>query len=217
VNKKFFTLIYGDKIQSAPGSKIIPAEAFSKLADASEILEHIKKDAERYRHAIALESEKIKENAHKEGYEAGFEKWSEHLVRLEEQIHNVREEIQKTIIPVALKAARKIVAKELELAPATIVDIVASTLKSVAQHKRIIIYVNQEDLEILDKNKLRLKDIFESLESLSIRSRSDVEPGGCVIETEIGIINAQLEHRWHILEKAFETMIKPSTPPVQKS
>ena len=31
-----------------------------------------------------------------------------------------------------------------------------------------------------------------------------MEPGGCLIETEAGIINAQLENQWRSLEAAFK-------------
>ncbi len=210
MSKKFFSLIYGDKVHTAPKTKVIPADSFSILQDASQVLELIKQDAEKYRMQVVKESEQIKEHAEKEGYEEGFKKWAEHLVNLEKEIEKVHQELQQLVIPVALKAAKKIVGKEIELSEDVIVDIVASNLKAVAQHKKVTIFVNKKDLDILDKNKPRLRDLFESLESLSIRPRDDVALGGCIIETEIGIINAQLEHRWRVLEKAFESLVKAS-------
>lgn len=207
-NKKFFTLIKGDTIHIAPKTKIIPAESFSTLLDASEVLAHIKKDAEAYRIDVAKDCETIKEAAFKEGYEEGLKRWSEHLIALEKEIESVHKDLQKMVIPVALKAAQKIVGREIELKEDSIVDIVAANLKAVASHKKITIYVSKKDLDSLDKNKNRIKDLFESLESLSIRERSDIAPGGCVIETEGGIINAQIENRWKVLEKAFENLAK---------
>lgn len=208
MKKKLFSLIYGDKIQTAPKAKVIPADDFSTLLDSSQVLEKIKEDAEKYRNQIVKECEEIKENAFKEGYEEGFKQWAEHLVKLEESLEKTRLEMQKSVIPAALKAAKKIVARELELSEASIVDIVAATLKTVSQHKKINIYVNKNDFEKLEKSKSKLREIFESLESLSIRERDDITPGGCIVETEYGIINAQLEHRWSILERAFDSMAK---------
>lgn len=211
MSKKIFTLIHGDRIHAKPKKKIIPADELTTLQNASDVLDHIKQDAEQYRMQVAQESELVKENAFKEGYQDGFKEWAEHLANFETQLENLHKEMQEAIIPIALKAAKKIVGREIELSEETIVDIVASNLKTIAQHKKIIIYVNKKELEILDKNKPRLRELFENLESLSIRPRDDVAPGGCIIETEIGIINAQLEHRWRVLEKAFENLIK--TPP----
>lgn len=208
MGSRLFTLIYGDRIRVAPKNKIIPAESFSKLVEADEVLDLIKKDAEHYREEVIKECEQLKESAEKEGYEAGFQQWTEHLLKLEDEIEQVHQELQKMIIPLALRAAKKIVGREIELSETVIVDIVAATLKTVAQHKKIAVYVNRKELEVVEQHKPKLKEIFESLESLSIRPRDDIAPGGCIIETEVGIINAQMDHRWHILEKAFESLMK---------
>ncbi len=211
MSKKFFSLIFGDQIHAAPKSKVISAESFSKLLDAEEVLERIKQDAEKYRLQVATESEELKENAQREGYEEGFKQWAENLVLLENEIELVHQELKQLVIPIALKAAKKIVGREIELSEDVIVDIVSTILKSVATHKKVIIYVNRKELDRLERNKPKLKETFENVEAFSIRERNDVAPGGCIIETEVGIINAQLEHRWQVLEKAFEKLMK-STP-----
>ena len=208
LSKKLFTLIHGDRILIAPKEKIIPAEELSTLQNAREVLEHIKQDAEQYRLQVAKESELLKETAFKEGYEEGFKEWAEHLIQFEQKLKDLHKEMEQAIIPIALKAAKKIVGREIELSEETIVDIVASNLKAVAQHKKVTIYVNKKELEILEKNRPRLREIFENLEAFSIRARDDIASGGCIIETEIGIINAQIEHRWNILEKAFGALLQ---------
>lgn len=208
---KFFTLIRGDKIHLAPNTRVLPAEAFSSLLDAQGVLTAIKEDAKRYRTDVAKESEKIKEQAHKEGFEAGFAAWAKHLAELEQEIQRVHTEIQKVVVPLALKAAKKIVGREIELSPATTVDIVSNSLKAVGQHKKIVIYVNKKDLEILETNKERLKKQFENLESFSLRERNDIQAGGCIIETEAGIINAQIANKWQALEQAFASLMEAQT------
>lgn len=211
MNKTFFTLIYGDKIKAAPGKKIIPASELSVLQESYQILEHTKEDADKYRLEVTEECEKIKEMAYQEGYEEGYKQWSEQLAHLENRFQDHQKAIQQMIIPVALKAAKKIVGREIELSEDSIVDIIASNLKGITQHKKITIFVNKKELDILEQNKQKLRDLFEHAESFSIRPRDDIAPGGCVIETEVGIVNAQMEHRWKVLEKAFEALLK-STP-----
>lgn len=214
--QKLFSLIYGDKVHLAPQSKVVPADEFSVLLDAHEVLLKVQEDAAKYKEEVIAECEKIKEQASREGYEAGFAFWAEHVAQLEKQIEDVGKSYESIIVPVATKAARKIVGHELETRDDTIVDIVASTLKSVAQHKRITIYVNRKNLQILDENRHRLKEVFEDLQVLSIRERDDIDDGGCIIETEGGIINAQLENQWKILEQAFEAMLKGKNMPQAK-
>lgn len=211
--KKLFSLISGERLHGASKSKIIPAEDFSSLLDAQGVLEQVKKDADAYRLQVTKECEIIKEQAQKEGYEEGFRKWVEHITSLEQEIERVRSDLEKMLIPVALKAAKKIVGREIELTDDTIVDIVSNSLKAVSQHKRITIYVNRKDLDSLESHRPKLKEIFESLEVLSLRDRSDIAQGGCIIETEGGIINAQLENQWKALESALDVLFKKKEAP----
>lgn len=216
MSKKFFSLIYGEKNKIAPNQKIIPAESVGLILDAQEVLVRVKQDADKYKVEVAQECEKLKELAKQEGFAEGYQKWTEHIAKIEEEIIKVRGELEKMLIPVALKAAKKIVGREIELSEDTIVDIVSNSLKAVSQHKKITIYVNKKDLDPIEASRPRLKDIFESLEVLSLRERSDIARGGCVIETEGGIINAQLENQWAALERAFASLMKKkelSTPP----
>lgn len=208
MKKKFFSLIHEGSFHVAPNTRIIPASEFSKALEAYQILQEVQKDALKYKQEVIEEVEKLKEQAQKEGFEEGLKKWLDQIVKVEEEVINVRKETEKVALPVALKAAKKIVGRELELSENTIVDIVSNTLKAVVTHKKITIYVNKKELEAMEKNRNRIKELFENLEILNLRERSDVEPGGCIIETEGGIINAQLENQWRILENAFEKMMK---------
>ena len=201
---KFFSLLYQGDVHPASDDKIIPAEEFSTLISAQGILEKAKEDAALYKKETEALRQKKLEEAQKEGFEAGLAKFNDALFNFDQQIKTLRHEAQQTILPLALKAAKKIVAKELQLHPETIVDIVLQTLAPFAQNQRITIYVNKEDREILEQNRPRIKEILEQVQSLAIMERSDVSPGGCIIETETGIINAGIENQWRALEAAFE-------------
>jgi type III secretion protein L len=204
---KFFSLISGSEVRIAPGKKSIPASEFSTLQDAAEILEKVKRDAESFKKEVAAEAEKVKEQAFQEGFQEGLVSLNKHIAELDRELKQLREEIQKKILPLSLKAARKIIGEELKIHPDRIVDIVLTSLKPVTQHRRIVIYVNRADLDRIEENRPKIKKIFEHLENLSIQERGDIEPGGCIIETEAGIINAQLENQWRALESAFESFM----------
>lgn len=205
---KFFSLISGKEVRIAPGKKIVPAKEFSTLEDANEILKTVKGEAAAFKQETAVEAEKTKELAFQEGFQEGLVSLNKHLFALDKELKHLREDIQKKILPLSLKAARKIIGEELRLHPDRIVDIVLTSLKPVTQHRKITIYVNKADLPMIEENRGKIKKIFEHLESFSIQERGDIEPGGCMIETEAGIINAQLENQWRALESAFESFMK---------
>jgi len=204
---KFFSLFSGKEVRLAPGTKIIPAKELATLEEAQTILETVEKEAEVFKRETVADSEKTKELAFREGFQEGLVSLNKHLLALDHELKAIRSDVQKKILPLALKAARKIMGEELKLHPDRIVDIVMTSLKPVTQHRKIVIYVNKADLPLLEENRGRIKKIFEHLENLSIQERSDIEPGGCMIETEAGIINAQLENQWRALESAFESFM----------
>ncbi|MBI5272981.1 MAG: HrpE/YscL family type III secretion apparatus protein [Chlamydiia bacterium] len=207
---KLFALISEKAVHLSPGTKRIPADEFSTLQNAAEILALAHTEVDTLKQETRVEVEKDKERAYQEGHQEGLAAFDKHLFTLNESLAELRVEIQKKILPLALSAARKIVGEELRLHPDRIVDIVLNSLKPVTQHKKITIYVNKADLAALEEARPKIKEIFAHLQSLSLQEREDVEPGGCIIETEAGIINAQLENQWRALESAFASfMSKP--------
>lgn len=200
---KYFTLLKNEELHPATSKKVIPKSEFSTLLEAKEIVEKIQNETEEYRKQVAKEGESLKELAEKKGYEEGLEKWNEEISHLENEISKVKNEMEKAIMPLALAAVKKIIGRELELKPDTIADIVATALKSVTHHKKIKIYVRKSDVDILEKNRPRLKALFENLQSLTIATRDDVQEGSCIIETEMGIMNISLEAQLKALEAVF--------------
>lgn len=205
---RLFSLIKDGKVHPASKKKVIPKDDFSTLLEAHEILERAKLDAEAHRAATEAECIELRETAKKEGYQEGLEQLNANIIGLDQEKKRLRHEMNKLILPLALKAAKKIVAKELETKPETIVDIVLQALAPVLQNHRITIWVSKADKEILDAEKGRIKEKLEQVESLSIKERDDIAPGGCIIETESGIINAAIENQWRAIEAAFDKYLK---------
>jgi len=205
---RLFSLIYKGEIRTASGKKTIASEDFSTLMEAFEILEKAKEEAERCKTEAGQECVRLKEEAAQKGYEEGLTQLNEQILALDQEKKRLRHEMNKLILPLALKAAKKIVGKELETAPEAIVDIVLQALNPVLQSHRITIYVNKADKELLEASKGKIKEKLEQVESLSIKERDDITPGGCIIETESGIINAAIENQWRALEAAFERYLK---------
>ncbi len=205
---KLFSLIQDGEVHPASNQKVIPLEDFSTLMEANELLEKARLDAENYRAATEEECIELREAAKKEGYQEGLEQLNANIIGLDQEKKRLRHEMNKLILPLALKAAKKIVAKELETKPETIVDIVLQALAPALQSHHITIWVNKTDKEILETEKIRIKEKLDQVESLSIKERDDVAQGGCIIETESGIINASIDNQWRAIESAFDKYLK---------
>lgn len=198
-----FSLHSHSNLSVKPGKKIIPSAEFSQILQAHEVLEQATQNALDCRKNTEDECENLRKKAQEEGFQKGLEEFNDHILSLDKEAKKILLEMQKIILPLALKAAQKIVNKEIELNPETIVDIVLQAMAPAKQNKKVTIFVNKADLESLEQNKPKLKEIFENLQVLNIQERPDVSPGGCMIETETGIINATAENQWKALENAF--------------
>jgi type III secretion protein L len=201
---KYFSLLYQGALHNATDEKIVSKEEFSILLSALEVLEKAQEDAERFKKETEEECQKLREEAKQLGFNEGLEKFNDHLFSFEKKLKKIHHETYMQVLPLALKAAKKIVGKELEQHPDTIVNIVLQALAPVTQAHKITIYVNKSDKDALEAEKTKIRDILEEVQSLSIQERQDVSVGGCIIETESGIINATIENQWRALEAAFE-------------
>ena len=203
-----FSFIRKGAVHIDSSKKIIKAKEFSECMNFEEILEQSKNDINEKIKEMEKEHENVLEIAKKKGEEEGLQKFNDQIFKLDNELKNVYHELNKMVLSLAIKAAKKIVSKELELHPDIIVSIIQKTLSPVLQSNFVKIFVNKKDKEILDKEKQKIKETLDQVKILSIEERNDIESGGCVIQTEGGLINAKLENQWAALEKAFETYLK---------
>ncbi|WP_100934355.1 HrpE/YscL family type III secretion apparatus protein [Candidatus Chlamydia corallus] len=208
---KFFSLIFKDDDVS-PNKKVLSPEAFSAFLDAKELLEKTKTDSEAYVAETKEQCVHIRQEAKDLGFKEGSESWSKQIAFLQEETKNLRTRVREALVPLAIASVRKIIGKELEMHPETIVSIISQALKELTQNKNIIIYVNPKDLPLVEKSRPELKKIVEYADTLILTAKPDVTPGGCIIETEAGIVNAQLDIQLDALEKAFSTILKLNNP-----
>ena len=210
MSKKYFSLIYsGDIHQSElPHHNIVDAADFSELLAATDVLEKARQDVATYLEENKKECQTLLEKTKEAGFNQGLTEFNKQILHYEQKIKEMEHTLQKQVLPIALKAAKRIVGCELKNHPETIVDIVRKTLKPVTQSHHIKIYVNKKDKGLLETEKNALKNLFDYIKTFVIEERDDISPGGCIIETEAGIINASLESQWRALEAAFEAFMK---------
>lgn len=208
MSKKLFSLIYSGQIHAESGTRVIPKDEYSILLDAKQVLNKAKEDTKLYLENTKKECEELKKQAKKEGFHEGLIQFNKHLVWLEQKMKAVEHETGQKVLSIALQAAKKIVGKQLSIQPNTIVEIVKNTIRPVVESKEVVIFVSAKDHAAVNKCKEDLKAMFGSIKTFAVEEREDLQPGGCIIQTETGIINASLENQWRAIEAAFEEFMK---------
>ncbi|MBM3201675.1 MAG: hypothetical protein FJZ56_04625 [Chlamydiae bacterium] len=189
-------------------TKIIRREELETIIETKALLENAAIEIDTLKEEIKEEGKKKHQEGYDDGFDKGLNRFNEHILLLEDKLKELQYLMQQQMLPLVLKATKKIVGEQIRLHPESIVDIVMQAIKSVLHCKFVKIYLHKQDMEMIEKNKESIKQLFDQIQSFQIEERSDVPIGGCVIETERGILNATLENQFRALENAFEAHMK---------
>jgi type III secretion protein L len=190
------------------GQKKIPKGDFLAVIDAKEMIKAAHEEASNIIKEAKKEAQNIHQKAKEEGYKEGLEPFNKHILYFDDRIKNLRHELQKSLLSLVHTTTKRIIGEGLKAHPEIVVDVVTEAIKNVTASSSIKLLVNKQDIAILEEKKEDLKKLFEHLDSFLIEEREDVERGACIIQTERGILNANLENQFHALKNALENSKK---------
>lgn len=114
------------------------------------------------------------------------------LAKAEEERQKIIQGTEEEIVLLALDIAKKIIKKEIELGSSVIREITQQAIKKATHREKVIIRVNAVDLEYVEKERGILREKSGSSD-LIILPDPTVEPGGCVLETDLGTVDARID------------------------
>lgn len=158
------------------------------------------------------EANAIKESAAKEGFDYGINISKEELKKLNQAIceliqakEKAMEQIAPDIAFLAIKAAEKVIKKQLEIDDNIVLNIVTEVLKSIGKNEtNILIRTNPADAQLIQENIPELYPYGGSNTKITIIKDDTVDWGSCIVETKSGIIDARFSTQLQILQKALE-------------
>ncbi|MFZ5469607.1 MAG: type III secretion system stator protein SctL [Myxococcota bacterium] len=183
-----------------PRPGVLNAEEFEARTNAQKIIE----DAERKKQEILDEAnrqrEEIFEKARDEARAEVAAQASAELAKAKMQAGQIIAGAEQQIVQLALKVAEKIIGQDLERDPEVLLRICATAMENVRQANAMVLKVNPKDGRFLREKRAGLMELLGRTLDLSIKDDSDVEPGGCIIQTEFGTIDAQLKTQYEMLK-----------------
>lgn len=184
------------------------AEAKRVIAEAEEQAAGISKEAERIAEDAEAESRR---RGFEEGRETGFVEGRAEHERLVERLHviinkaidrrnEIIEESEGQIVGLVLQIAKKVVKVISENQRNVVVNNVVQALRKLKEKSDVIIRVNIADLEMVTNH---VQDIIERVERehhITVAEDSTVDPGGTIIETDFGEIDARIASQLQEIE-----------------
>lgn len=191
----------------SPGKKVIKADEYQAYTQVHELIEAARAEADR----IVAEARAVYESEKKRGYDDGLEEGKFNLsLQMMDTIEatvnyfaNVENEITDTV----LLAVKKILGEfdDHDL----ILRIVRSVLAVARNQKQVTLRVAPQQLETVRENLTTIMADFPSINFIDVVADGRLQEGGCLLESEIGVVDASLEIQLNAirtaLKKAFES------------
>ena len=160
------------------------------------------------------EADTIKETAAKEGYRAGLEQAESDINALRAKIADfisakkeVFEYIAPDILEISVDIARKIIKKEVEQDPQIILDSIVEVMRTISKEEsRITVKVNPLQADLV---KTELPEYISSMgvdAKITVLADDTIEEGGCILNTNNGIVDASLDTQLDIIREALKGM-----------
>ncbi len=186
-------------------------------AESEREIERGKFEAEKMIKEAELKVSEIEHEAYKKGYEAGreegYKEGQAEVMRLIDRLGtivstavDIRDDIirssEKLMTEMILMIARKVIKDEIVERREVVINNIREAIKRVKDRDRIDIRVNFADLDMTTAHKDELIKMMESLKKVNIYEDSRVERGGCIIETDVGAIDARISTQLDTIEEA---------------
>lgn len=167
--------------------------------------------------------ERIQQDAHREGYAAGYEEGSargrmeaaelHQLVEaLDQAMSRLDQQVAEEIQALAIEIARQVVRDTLAVKPEALLAVVREALLQLPQQAAAV-HVHPDDADMLRRY---LNEHYEEI-SHRIVEDSNISPGGCMVESAGAIVDAQVQTRWRrVVENLSPNAAKHLDDPAEK-
>ncbi len=184
--------------------------------EAQHILEQARTEAAQMLEEARNQVNDIEENARKKGEnigrELGFEEGKKEVRRLVERLHIIldraierREEMineaETQMIDLVLLISRKVVKVISENQKNVVVNNIVQALRKLKSRGDVAVRVNLADLDLATEHTRDFMRMVENVKSITVLEDTSVDPGGCIIETDFGQIDARITSQLKEIEE----------------
>jgi flagellar assembly protein FliH len=154
--------------------------------------------------AEAVDLEAIRAAAFDEGFaaahaaaQARLEGPASALAAAAQQLQDLRADaaasVEAEAVELALRIAEQALGAALAVDRELVVEVVRGALRRLVERDRVLIFVNPEDLDVVREHTARLVGELGGIEHCEVQAERRVRPGGAIVRTAEGEVDATLE------------------------
>ena len=195
-----------DGIQPVAGTKRIPHSELGQLCEASELLEAARRKAAEMEQAALDAYEEKRQEGYRDGLEEGKLEHAEKMMETILSSVEFIEGIESTLVRVVNQSIRKIIGdmddKE------RIVAIVRNALNVVRGQQKVTVRVAPADEAAILEAMAAMTAGSSGNSFLTVVADPRLERDSCILESELGVVDASLSTQLKALENAFQSKIQ---------
>ena len=154
----------------------------------------------------------IKSNAKKEGYDSGYEEGfqkGEDAARVEfspflETVQglvsdltgfrkDMYDKLEREMVKMVVDLAKKVIHFEFSSRDDAVQEMIRLAVQSVLDRESMVIKINTADKGYAESFRPELHHLFSEIKNITFEAHSGVERGGCVVETNFGVVDARID------------------------
>jgi type III secretion protein L len=189
------------KAKSKASNSVLKSRVIAAEEEARAIVTEARNYAEQLILDTELKSQNHRKQAFEDAREAALLELQSKLIKAAEIRDNALVNAERTLLELSVKLAEKILGRELESDPNAVADVVQAALLHARQQKTLTLRVNPSDSLAMQNEIERLKSTAQT-KFVDIVADPRVDSGGCLIESEVGAVDARLATQFRVLRKA---------------
>ncbi len=146
----------------------------------------------------SIEIEKI----YKEKFIKKVDEFNKILNTIDEKIAGYDGEFENLVLKLSFEIAQKVTRREINK-DSIIEDVLKDSLRKILGANSVIIKIHPEDYKIINEDNNKKIFFDESFSKVKFEQDDRIEPGGCVVETEIGNVDGRISSQFNELKKYF--------------
>lgn len=196
----------GNNLLPSPEARIIKAADLALMREGQAILDAARERAAEVERAAAEAYEERRQQGYDDGVLEGRMEHMEKMMETAMQAVEYLESMEESLVRVVGSAVRKIVG-EMD-SNERIVRIVRNALVTVRNQQRVIVRIAPSDESAVRESLgAMLISAPGSVSFLDVSADPRMNPGECMLESELGVVDASLETQFHALEQALASKI----------
>ncbi len=194
------------EFELVPEQNIIKSSEYAAFVKAEGIIALAEAKAKRIEDEAKEAYEEEKTRGLQEGMNEGKEKMTEHMIRYVQKTVEQLEHYEDTVVDMVMSAMKQVLGdmddKEI------ITRVVNKALNLVKSQPKVILRVCPAQVEAVEGELKAILKQYPAIQFIDIQRDERLNSGDCILETDMGVIDARLDLQLDSIKKTLDKLIK---------